>query len=185
MASGEVAAKGRRNGHGRGQRKAQGHTRRRNGEVLQPPQGKDIDEQTRIRRLWASQPDPDHPLTEEEREEKPAATGYDEWAHLDQELVGDDFGPGSRRRRAGLASRATVRTSSFAPQLLPFRIVRHLRATCLVSFSCSPSASAGRLRKGDSARGGRAADCCLAKLERTSISVGGGPAVSKRKAPRP
>jgi hypothetical protein len=69
----------------------------------------------RIRRLWASQPDPDHPLTEEEREEKPPATGYDERAHLDQELVGDDVGPGSRRRRAGLASRATVRTSSFAP----------------------------------------------------------------------
>jgi Protein of unknown function (DUF5661) len=61
------------------------------------------------------QPDPDHPLAEEEREEKPPATGCDEWAHLDQELVGDDFGTGSRRRRAGLASRATVRTSSFAP----------------------------------------------------------------------
>jgi hypothetical protein len=51
----------------------------------------------RIRRLWASQPDPDHPLTKEEREETPPATLKDEWAHLEQEFVGDDFDPDERR----------------------------------------------------------------------------------------
>jgi hypothetical protein len=51
----------------------------------------------RIRRFWATQPEPDHPLTEEERDEKAPATGHDEWAHLEQEFVGEDLDPDERR----------------------------------------------------------------------------------------
>ncbi len=87
----------------RGQRKAQGRTRRRNGGApaatgirtstsrrssacdgcsLVPVSGArattsdGVSLLERIRRLWASQPDPDHPLTEEERERsrRPPAT---------------------------------------------------------------------------------------------------------------
>src|SRR5712691_7203573 len=71
-----------------------------------------------------------------------------------------------------------------SPCRLP-RIARHLRATCLVFFYCSPSACSDRAATGDRGRRELAADGCLAKLERSSISVRGWPAVRKRKTPRP
>jgi hypothetical protein len=51
----------------------------------------------RIRRFWSSQPEFDHPLTEQERDRQPPATAYEERARLEQEFVGDDFDPDESR----------------------------------------------------------------------------------------
>jgi hypothetical protein len=46
----------------------------------------------RIRRLWST-PEPDHPLSEEERHEHLPETTYDERASLEQDFVGRDIDP--------------------------------------------------------------------------------------------
>jgi hypothetical protein len=53
----------------------------------------------RIRRFWASQPEPDHPLTEQERDDKPPGTAFDQRAELEDEFAGDDFDPDQPRSR--------------------------------------------------------------------------------------
>jgi hypothetical protein len=52
----------------------------------------------RLRRLFRPRfKEPDHPLSEEERHDKPAATTFDERARLEEEFVGDDFDPDEPR----------------------------------------------------------------------------------------
>ena len=51
----------------------------------------------RIRRFWSSPAPPDHPLTEQERDEDRPASGYNERARVEEEFVGDDFDPDARR----------------------------------------------------------------------------------------
>jgi hypothetical protein len=46
----------------------------------------------RIRRLWKTS-EPDHPLTEEEREDRPPETAFDVRASFEQDLVGRDIDP--------------------------------------------------------------------------------------------
>jgi hypothetical protein len=50
----------------------------------------------RIRQLWKS-PEPDRPLTEEERHEHPPETSFDERASLEQDFVGRDIDPDEPR----------------------------------------------------------------------------------------
>jgi hypothetical protein len=50
----------------------------------------------RIRQLWKS-PEPDRPLTEEERHEHLPETSFDERASLEQDFVGRDFDPDEPR----------------------------------------------------------------------------------------
>jgi hypothetical protein len=47
----------------------------------------------RIRRFWGSGSTPDHPISEEERDEEPPATAYDARARVVDDYVGDDFDP--------------------------------------------------------------------------------------------
>jgi hypothetical protein len=52
----------------------------------------------RLRRLFSERkPEPDHPLSEAERHDRPAATTFDERAKLEEEFVGDDFDPDEPR----------------------------------------------------------------------------------------
>jgi hypothetical protein len=53
----------------------------------------------RIRRFWLPGPGPDHPLSEEERDEDRPARAYDERARAAEEFVGDDFDPDQRGPR--------------------------------------------------------------------------------------
>lgn len=47
----------------------------------------------RIRRFWRPSPEPDHPLTEEEREQLAPQTSADEAARGVEEFLGADFDP--------------------------------------------------------------------------------------------
>jgi hypothetical protein len=47
----------------------------------------------RIRQFWRPGRGPDHPLTEEERDEDRPASAYDERARTTEDFVGDDFDP--------------------------------------------------------------------------------------------
>lgn len=50
----------------------------------------------RIRRLWKTT-EPDHPLSEQERDEHRPETGFDARASLEQDYVGRDFDPDEPR----------------------------------------------------------------------------------------
>ena len=50
----------------------------------------------RIRRFWKP-PEPDHPLSEEERQDHPPESGFDERASLEQDFVGRDIDPDEPR----------------------------------------------------------------------------------------
>ena len=51
----------------------------------------------RIRRLFGSPPDPDHPLTDEEREGVPQTTADESASLIDGFAGGADFDPDERR----------------------------------------------------------------------------------------
>ena len=51
----------------------------------------------RIRGLWRSSPGPDHPLTEEERDQRPPPTAADEAARGIDEFLGADSDPDEPR----------------------------------------------------------------------------------------
>ena len=59
----------------------------------------------RIRRLLKS-PEPDHPITEQEREEHLPVTAFDVRASLEQDYVGRDLDPGRAPLGAPLAPSA-------------------------------------------------------------------------------
>jgi hypothetical protein len=50
----------------------------------------------RFRRFWRPGPDPDHPLSEEERESVPPQTAFDELASTLGGFVGTPFDPDDR-----------------------------------------------------------------------------------------
>jgi hypothetical protein len=51
----------------------------------------------RIWRFWKPAPNPDHPLTEEERHEHHAVSAWDEVGRAEEQFVGDDFDPDEPR----------------------------------------------------------------------------------------
>jgi hypothetical protein len=51
----------------------------------------------RLRRFWGPTPDPDHPLTAEERRDDQSTTVYEEGARIADEFVGPDLDPDEPR----------------------------------------------------------------------------------------
>jgi hypothetical protein len=51
----------------------------------------------RIRSFWKPTSSGDRPLTEQERDEAPPSTAFDERARIGEQFVGDDFDPDEPR----------------------------------------------------------------------------------------